>query len=92
MNYQTHNNGNKWTFVQFVGVNASEMFRIKELVTRKSPKKKMFICNLFRNDAICISKGTTVRQKYFGTFDFPSSTRFLRTKQHGNCGGSCMCF
>lgn len=28
-------------------------------------------------------KGTTVRQKYFGTLEFPSSTRFLRTKQHG---------
>ena len=47
-----------------------------------NPKKKMFICNLYRNDAMCISKGTTVRQKYFGTLEFPSSTRFLWTKQH----------
>lgn len=29
---------------------------------------------------MCISKGTTVRQKYFGTIESP---RFLRTKQHG---------
>lgn len=78
------------TFLQFAGWMRYKYFRyihtnrIKEYKNTKNPKKKMFICNLYRNDAMCISKGTTVRQKDFGTLEFPSSTRFsLRTKQHG---------
>lgn len=46
-----------------------------------NPKKKLFICDLYRNDAMCISKGTTVKPQYFGTLEFASSTIFL-TKQH----------
>lgn len=57
----------------------SELENKRTLMTQ-NPKKKMFICNLCRNDAMCISKGTTVRQKYFGTLESP---RFEQTKQHG---------
>lgn len=32
---------------------------------------------------MCISKGKTVRQIYFGTVEFQSSTRFSWRKQHG---------
>lgn len=72
--YPTHINEYQCqTFLHLAGANVTKN---KRSTDTENPKKKMFICNLYRNDAMCISKETTVRRKYFGTLEFPSSTRF----------------
>lgn len=56
-------------------------------------QRKICLFNLYRNDAMCISKGKTVRQKYFGTFKFPHCN-FLKGESSRVrwCGGSYTCF
>lgn len=51
--------------------------RLKELLTQKIQRKR---CLFVIYDAMCISEETTVRRKYFGTLEFPSSTRFYRQR------------
>lgn len=50
--------------------------RIKEVLTQKIQRKRCLFVIYIEMMQCASRKETTVRRKYFGTLEFPSSTRF----------------
>lgn len=65
--------------LQELCINALRYIKRIQFLIQMDPKKKMFICNLYRMMQ-CASQRGQLRQKYFGTHEIPSTKIFFMDK------------